>query len=152
MSSLQDEPYVHIHEDEPETQESFAQDPFQFHTDTHHGGAPDAEARRWGSFAHLSGLAGLLLPLGSIIAPYIIWKTKGEDSSWVAAQAKEAFNFQLSMGILIMVSAILCAILIGIPMLIFFGIAQVVMTIIAFVRASEGKMVKYKWFNMHLVK
>ena len=110
-----------------------------------------ADEQTWGMLAHLAGLSGFIIPFGSLIGPFLVWQIKGKDSAYVEEQAKEAFNFQLSLTIYIIVSAILCAILIGIPMLIFFAIAGLVLTIIGAVKANDGILYKYK-FNMNLVK
>ena len=35
-------------------------------------GVPTAEDKQWGLFAHLSSLAGLIIPFGNILGPLII--------------------------------------------------------------------------------
>ena len=107
--------------------------------------------RTWGTISHISGLAGLVIPFGSVLAPMIIWLTKGKESAYIQAHSKEAFNFQLSMFIYMAVSGLLCMLLIGIPMLIFFGLAWLVLTIMGTIKASDGILYKYR-FNMRLVK
>ena len=37
---------------------------------------PNAEERQWGMFAHLSALAGFVIPFGNIIGPLVIWQIK----------------------------------------------------------------------------
>ena len=34
--------------------------------------------RTWGSLAHLSALCGLVIPFGSVLAPLILWRTRGQ--------------------------------------------------------------------------
>lgn len=109
------------------------------------------DERTWGTISHISGLAGMIIPFASVLAPMIIWLTKGKESEYIEKHSKTAFNFQLSMFIYLAVSGILCIILIGIPMLIFFSLAWIVLTIIGTIKASEGVVYKYR-FNMNLVK
>jgi uncharacterized Tic20 family protein len=109
------------------------------------------DERTWGTLSHISGLVGLIIPMGSVLAPLIIWLTKGKESRYVEIHSKNALNFQLSMFIYLGVSALLCMILIGIPMLIFFAIAWIVLTIIGTLKASEGALYRYR-FNMNLIK
>jgi len=58
------------------------------------------DERTWGMIAHLSALVGAIVPFaGSILAPLIVWRTRGEHSSFVAGQAKEALNFNITVAI-----------------------------------------------------
>lgn len=56
-----------------------------------------AEERQWGMFAHLATLIGLIIPLGSILGPLVIWLIKKDTMPFVEDQGKEAVNFQLSL-------------------------------------------------------
>jgi uncharacterized Tic20 family protein len=68
---------------------------------------------------------------------------KRGDSPEIDAHGKESLNFQLSMLIYDAIAAILCIILIGIPILIALWILNTVFVIIASIRASEGKFYRY---------
>jgi uncharacterized Tic20 family protein len=59
---------------------------------------PDAEEKNFATLAHLSGCAGLI-SLGYIgfIGPLLIWWLKKDSSAYVEFQAKEAFNFQITI-------------------------------------------------------
>src|SRR4051812_23463813 len=46
----------------------------------------DPNARTWGMFAHLSGLAGFIIPFGSVIGPLIVWMMKKEEIPFVDDQ------------------------------------------------------------------
>jgi uncharacterized protein len=76
-------------------------------------GAPSAEERQWAMFAHLSALVGVIIPLGSIIGPLVIWLIKKDTMPFVNDQGKEALNFNITVGIAAIVCWILCFILIG---------------------------------------
>lgn len=110
-----------------------------------------SEERSWALLVHLSGLAGVVFPFGNIIAPVVLWIMRRERSAFVDDQGREAINFQISFTIYAIVSAILIILLIGIVMLIALGIAWVVLTIIAAVRANEGVSYRYP-MTLRLIK
>lgn len=90
--------------------------------------------------------ASVFVSLG-IITPLIVLLVSKDD--YVKTQAKEALIFQLTMAGGLAVSALLTIVLIGILGLIFFGIASVVLTIIAIVNVAEERDYSYpvtgKW-------
>ena len=59
---------------------------------------PDSpDARRWITILHLSALAGfLVVGLGQILAPLIVWLLKKNDVPGLDAAGKEVLNFQIS--------------------------------------------------------
>ena len=72
-----------------------------------------------------------------------MWLVKRGDSPEIDAHGKESLNFQLSMLIYDAIAAILCIVLIGIPILIILWIMNTVFVIIASIRASEGELYRY---------
>ncbi len=94
-------------------------------------------------FCHLSTFAGFIFPFGNIIAPLVIWLMRRLDSPYIDHHGKEAVNFQISVTIYVVISAILILLIIGIPMLIAVGFFSVVTTLIATVRASNGIEYRY---------
>ena len=110
-----------------------------------------SQERNWAMLAHLSALAGFIIPLGNIIGPLVIWLIKKDESEFVSDQGKEALNFQISVTIYMIVSAILIVIVIGIFLLIAIGIFMLVMIIIAAVKASSGEKYRYP-FTIRLIK
>lgn len=106
----------------------------------------DRDERMWGMLCHLSALAMFILPAaGNIIGPLIVYLIKKDEYSFVDDQGKESLNFQITVTILMFVSAILIIIGIGILLLLAIGIAALVFTIIAAVRANEGEFYRYPW-------
>ncbi|OZI12969.1 hypothetical protein CEW92_03720 [Bacillaceae bacterium SAS-127] len=73
------------------------------------------------------------------IGPLVIWLIKKDQSSFVDYHGKEYFNFLISYGIYVFISSILVIILIGALFLWILGILVLVFTIIAAIRAYEGK-------------
>lgn len=116
------------------------------------GAAPTETERTWGMLAHLSALAGLVMPLvGFVLGPLAVWLAKRDESAFVAEHAKEALNFNIS----VLLGALACMLL----MLVFVGfilgvalfIAWLVMTLIAAIKASEGHTYRYP-LSLRLVK
>jgi len=100
--------------------------------------------KTWALFAHLSALSIFVaIPFGDILGPLIIWLVKKDTMPFVNDQGKESLNFQLSVLIYGIVAGILCFVLIGIPLLIALGIFDLVMVIIATVKASNGVAYRY---------
>jgi len=78
-----------------------------------------------------------------LIGPLIVWLVKRGDSPEIDAHGKESLNFQISMLIYDAIAALLCIILIGIPILIILWVLNTVLVIIASIKASEGKLYRY---------
>lgn len=121
------------------------------------GGAPTtapvltSEERSWAAGCHLSAFAGFCTGIGFVLGPLIVWLLKKDFSKFVDDQGKEALNFQLTMLILVIVSFFLIIVLIGIPMLIVLAILNLIFTIIAGVKASEGVAYRYP-INFRLIR
>jgi uncharacterized Tic20 family protein len=101
------------------------------------------DERMWGMFCHLSAFAGYIIPFGSIIGPLIIWSLKKDEFPFVNDQGKEALNFQISMTIYFIISAFLIIIVIGIALLVALGIFQLIMIVIASIKANNGETFRY---------
>jgi len=95
---------------------------------------PTEDERTLAMLCHALGVVFWILP------PLIIYLWKKDDSPYVAAHAKEAFNFQLSLAI---VGILLFITVIGILLIWVVGIIDVVFCIIAALKASENKMYRY---------
>jgi len=80
----------------------------------------------------------------------IIWLWKRDTNPWVANEAREAMNFNISVTIYAIVCVVLCLVVIGIPMLIALHTFQVICIIIAALKASDGRSFRYP-LNLRLV-
>jgi uncharacterized protein len=127
------------------------------------GGDVSADERTWAMFAHLSALLGALLTAsfgagwGCFIGPLVIWLVKKDTMPFVADQAKEALNFNITVAIASLVLLILSVItfgiglIIAIPLWVIIGVGWLVLTIIAGVKANEGVRYRYP-FALRLIK
>ena len=108
---------------------------------------PSSDDRILGLLAHLLAI----VPGIGIFGPLVIYLVRKGQSSFVEENAKESLNFQLTMIIAFIVSGILVVVGIGIVMLIVLGVLELVLVIIATIRASENKIYRYP-FNLRLIK
>lgn len=108
------------------------------------------EERNWAMLAHLSALLAFFTLIGGIVGPLVLWLIRKDDMNFAADQAKEALNFQITVFLAGLVSAILCLILIGFVLLALLAIADLVLIIVAAVKASEGVAYRYP-FNLRLI-
>ncbi len=126
-------------------------------------GTPSAEERQWAMFAHLSALLGGILTsgwagsIGCFIGPLIIWMVKKDTMPFVDDQAKEALNFNITVAIAFFALFLLAlftlgiGLLVAVPLWIVIGIAWLVLTIIAAIKANEGVAYRYP-FALRLIK
>ena len=101
------------------------------------------DERTWGGAAHWSALVAGLFGGLSFLGPLIVLLVKGNDSPWVRRQSVESLNFQISIMIYAIVSAILIIVLIGLFLLAIVGIFWLIFTIIGSVKASAGEDYRY---------
>ncbi|MGA8276818.1 MAG: DUF4870 domain-containing protein [Rhodanobacteraceae bacterium] len=97
----------------------------------------------WAMFAHLSALLGFVVPFGSLLGPLVIWQIKKNEMPLVDDQGKEALNFQITMAIAFIVSCILIFVVIGIFLIFLVGLFDLIMTVIAAIRANNGERFRY---------
>lgn len=99
--------------------------------------------RSWAMFCHLSAFAGFIIPFGSIIGPIIVWSIKRDQYPLVDDQGKEAINFQISMLLYYLVSAILIIILVGFALIAAIFFFKLIITVVAAIKANEGVRFRY---------
>ncbi len=106
------------------------------------GYAVSQSERTWGGAAHWSALVAAWVAL-AFLGPLVIYFVKRDESPYVRQQAAEALNFQLSIIIYGLISAVLCLVLIGFLLLAVVGIVWLVFTIIGSIKASQGQLYRY---------
>ena len=111
------------------------------------GGDAPQDQRTMALLAHILGL------FTGFIGALIIWLVNKDDASksFVTDQAKEALNFQITLIIAAFVSGLLTLVLIGFLLLAVIGIANLVLCILAAVKANNGEAYRYP-FAIRLIK
>ena len=127
------------------------------------GGTIDPQQRQWAMFAHLSALLGGMLTaawggsLGCFIGPLVIWLVKKDTMPFVDDQAKEALNFNITVGIIFLALFLMTIFTLGIgliitgPLFVIVGLSWLVFTIIAGIKANEGVAYRYP-LTLRLIK
>jgi len=113
-------------------------------------------------FAHLSALLGGLLTSafggwGFFIGPLVIWLMKKDEMPFVADQAKEALNFNITVSAIFLILLVLTVVTLGIgilisgPLMLVVGIGALVLIILAAIKANEGVAYRYP-LTVRLIK
>ena len=125
-------------------------------------GVPSPKERQWAMFAHLSALAGGLLSSafggwGFFIGPLVIWLMKKDTMPFVADQAKEALNFNITVSAIFVILLLLTIFTLGlgalltVPIMLVVGIGALVLIVMAAIKANEGVAYRYP-FAVRLIK
>jgi uncharacterized Tic20 family protein len=114
---------------------------------------PSKDERNWAMFAHLSAIVvGLVasavgMSMLAFLGPLVIYLMKKDESPFIADQAKEALNFYISVGIifavLLVLSLTVILLVLTIPLMILLGLASLVLSIMAAIKASNGELYRY---------
>jgi len=100
--------------------------------------------RSWNALCHLLALSGFVgLPFGHVLGPLIWWIIKKEESPSVDEHGKESLNFQISMTIYTIGAGLSVFVVIGLALLPAILVLNLVLTIIAGVKASNGEFYRY---------
>ena len=98
---------------------------------------PSNDDKNIATVTHLGGT------VFSFIPALIVWILKKDDSAYIADQAKEALNFQITVLIAQFIAAVLTIILIGFLFMGLIWLANVVLCIIAAISTSKGETYRY---------
>ncbi len=110
------------------------------------------EDRNMAMLCHLAAFATVVgIPLGNIVGPLVVWLIKREQSSFVDWHGKESINFQISVTIYVIISAILILAIVGFVLLPFTIVFAFIMVIMATLRTNDGIRYQYP-LTMRFVK
>lgn len=98
---------------------------------------PSNDDKNIATITHLAGTIFFFIP------SLIVWLLKKDDSVYIADQAKEALNFQITVTLAMFISNILVVILIGLAFIPVVWLANIVFCIIAAVATSKGESYRY---------
>lgn len=94
---------------------------------------------------HLSPLLGYLIPIpaANIVCPLVMWLIKKDESPFIDEQGKESLNFQITITLALLVSAVLIVILIGVVLIPVVLVIQILYCVLAAMAAKEGQPYRY---------
>jgi uncharacterized Tic20 family protein len=114
-----------------------------------------AEERGLAVAAHLSGLAGYIIPLGGVIVPLIIWVVKS-DSPVISTIAKQALLLNVVVFLTGIAIAVLLITIILIPLVILgwitLALVAIALPIVGAIKASDGVYYKYPVIGIDLAQ
>lgn len=93
---------------------------------------------------HFLALVGYIgIPFGNILGPLILWVIKKDELPSVNEHGKESINFQISMTIYAIVAGLTIFVFIGFLLLPAVLVINLVLVIIAGVKAANGEFYRY---------
>jgi uncharacterized protein len=102
----------------------------------------ESDERMWGMFAQLSPFVAALVGL-PFLGPLVIFLIYKDRSPFVRRHALESLNFQLTLLIGYLISAVLVLVVVGIFTAIAIAIASIVLQILAAIAANRGDDYRY---------
>lgn len=106
--------------------------------------APTRDERTWALLSHILPLPAIsVVFVGHILVPLLIWLLKREESAFVADQAKEALNFQISYSLYSILAGLLILACVGWILLPVLGVAWVILAVVATFQANQGIAYRY---------
>ncbi len=99
--------------------------------------APSNDDKNIATITHLGGT------VFSFIPGLLVWILKKDDSAYIADQAKEALNFQITVLAASFIASILIWLLIGFILLPIIWLLNIVFCIIAAISSSKGELYRY---------
>jgi hypothetical protein len=92
---------------------------------------------------HFLSFAGFMFPFVNIIGPILLWAIKKDEMPSVNEHGKESVNFQISMTIYSIIAGLSILVAIGIVLLPAIIVLNLVLVIIAGVKAANGEFYRY---------
>lgn len=101
------------------------------------------ELNTWALILHLSLLAGLVIPLGGLVVPIVIYMLKKDELPGLQPHFHVILNWMISALIYFVISMILMIVVIGVFMLWILGLLALVFPIIGAIKANDGEVWSY---------
>lgn len=98
---------------------------------------PSNDDKNIATITHLGGI------LFSFIPALVVWLLKKNDSEFIAAQAREALNFQITLLLAQFAAYVLVFILVGFLLLGLIWLFNIIFCIIAAISSSKGEYYRY---------
>ena len=100
------------------------------------------DEKTWATLVHLAPFLAAVVGI-PFLGPLIVFLIFKDRGPFVRFHAAQALNFQIIITIAFWVFGVLSFVLIGIPFLIATGIAWVILSIVAAIKANNGEWYRY---------
>ncbi len=100
---------------------------------------------------NIAMLAHLLGIFTGFIGAMVIWLLKKDDSAFIAEEAREALNFQITLMVGYVIAGVLAFLLIGLVLFPILFVLNLVFCLMGAMSASKGKAYRYP-FALRLLK
>lgn len=105
---------------------------------------PSNDNKNIATITHLGGT------IFSFIPGLLVWVLKKDENAYIAEQAKEALNFQITMLLAQFVAGFLVIILVGFLLMGIIWLVNIVFCIVAAISTSRGETYRYP-FSLRLI-
>ena len=102
-----------------------------------------SDVNMWGMLIHLSQFCGYIVPLAGLIVPIVLWQMKKDEAEILDRHGRIVVNWIITEFIFGIVFALLCFIVIGIPLLLALAALAIVFPIIGGIKANSGEAWPY---------
>jgi len=103
----------------------------------------DRQTRQWATILHLSLLSGLIIPLGGLVVPVIIYMLKKDDVPGLVPHGRVVFNWVISFILYGIICVLLMLIAIGFVLIWILGLLGLIFPIIGAIKANDGEVWQY---------
>lgn len=105
--------------------------------------AINLEPNQWAMILHLSLLASLFVPFSGLIISVLIWQLKRDKIPQLDVHGRNILNWEISLLIYAIIASVLIPFLIGIPLVAALIGCKIAFSIIAGLKANDGKAWQY---------
>lgn len=110
---------------------------------THEYGELTSDERNLAVLSHLGAFIGYAIPFGNVAVPLVLWLVRKDQSAFVADNARESLNFQISICLYAVPCVLLMLLLIGFVLIFALALFQIVYVVIAALDARKGEVYRY---------
>jgi hypothetical protein len=106
-------------------------------------GAISKDERTLAMLCHLLSFSFVVIPLGNILGPLVLWLVKKDEMAFVDRHGRAVLNFQITYTIVVLVAVLLVFVGVGICILAALPVLHLITGIIGAVRAQDGRPYTY---------
>lgn len=99
--------------------------------------APNNDEKNIATITHLAGTVFFFIPA------LVVWILKKDDSAYLADQAKEALNFQITVAIAMFIAQMLLWVIVGFALVPMVWLLNIIFCIIAAIATSKSETYRY---------